>query len=85
MPARLDRIVLNHQGFHDMLTGGPVVDLVGKVVDAIAADAGDGYDGSVIVGKTRARGSVITASYEARAENARHNTLLRALDAGRRL
>lgn len=48
----------------------------------IAAVAGEGYEDSQVMGKTRARASVITATYKAQLDNAKHNTLLRSLNAG---
>jgi hypothetical protein len=51
--------------------------------DRIAAAAGQGFEASVEVGRNRARGSVITATPEARSAEARDHVLLRALDAGR--
>ena len=51
--------------------------------DRIAAAAGPGMEASVQVGRTRARGSVITATKQARDNEARNRALSRALDAGR--
>jgi tRNA A37 threonylcarbamoyltransferase TsaD len=51
--------------------------------DRIAAAAGPGMEASVRVGRTRARGSVITATAQARDNEARNRALTRALDAGR--
>lgn len=49
----------------------------------IAAAAGEGYLASPHEGRTRHRASVITATAEAMVDNARNDTLLGALDAGR--
>jgi hypothetical protein len=54
-----------------------------KRADRIAAAAGDGMESSVVIGRTRARASVITASYAARRAEARNAALTRAIDAGR--
>lgn len=51
--------------------------------DRIAAAAGEGMEASVRVGRRRARASVITATEQARENEARHRSLTRALDAGR--
>lgn len=49
----------------------------------VAAAAGDGYESSPYRGSGRHRASVMTKTPKAMASNAKHNTLLRALDAGR--
>ncbi|MDI2032994.1 hypothetical protein [Paenarthrobacter nitroguajacolicus] len=56
---------------------------VKKRADRIAAAAGDGMESSVVIGRTRARASVITATYAARTAEARNAALTRAIDAGR--
>lgn len=50
---------------------------------AIARSAGPGMESSVVIGRSRARGSVITATFEARHAEARDRALTRALSAGR--
>jgi hypothetical protein len=50
---------------------------------AIAAAAGPGYKAAGGMESRRERASVNTVTYQARADNARHGTLLRALEAGR--
>ena len=54
-----------------------------KRADRIAAAAGDGMESSVVIGRTRARASVITATHAARRAEARNASLTRAIDAGR--
>ena len=54
-----------------------------KRADRIAAAAGDGMESSVVIGRTRARASVITATHAARRAEARDASLTRAIDAGR--
>jgi hypothetical protein len=54
-----------------------------QAAQRIAAAAGPGMEASVEVGRTRARASVITATYEARRAQATRLALIRALDAGR--
>lgn len=49
----------------------------------IAAAAGPGFLASVVVGRTRARGSVITTDERSRRAEATTRALTRALDAGR--
>jgi hypothetical protein len=54
-----------------------------KRADRIAAAAGEGMESSVVIGRTRARSSVITGTYAARRAEARDAALTRAIDAGR--
>ncbi len=49
----------------------------------IAAAAGPGFLASVVVGKHRARASVITATQAARTAEARNRALTKAIDRGR--
>lgn len=51
--------------------------------DNIAAACGDGYVANSGEGKTRSRASVVTATGKAMRDNAKNNTLVRNLDAGR--
>jgi hypothetical protein len=57
-------------------------DLAGRAA-RIAAAAGDGYESSSAEGASRSRASVVTTTYAAIRDNAKHNTLIRAVDAGR--
>ena len=50
-----------------------------KTADAVAADAGSGYESSLSDGRTRSRASVVTASAEAIRAESKSNSLLRAL------
>ena len=59
-----------------------VQNYINQLAADIAARAGDGYEVSHWQGKNRSRASVYTDTFSARYDNARHQTLLRALDAG---
>ena len=50
-----------------------------KTADAVAADAGVGYESSLCDGRTRSRASVVTASAEAIRAESKSSSLLRAL------
>jgi hypothetical protein len=49
----------------------------------IAAAAGPGFLATVVVGRSRIHGSVITATQQARMAEARNRALTKALDRGR--
>lgn len=70
-----DFIALRHEP-------GVVADIDSRA-SRVAAAAGDGYEASSYGGAQRHRGSVMTKTPRAMVSNAKHNTLLKALDAGR--
>lgn len=77
------RIKWNLPAFRELrLEPGVIADL-GERADAIAAAAGPGYEASTFEGKNRGRASVITGDAASRRDNARNQTLLCSLDAGR--
>jgi hypothetical protein len=77
------RIVLNHKGMRQLLRSPEVLADLKRRAEAIAARAGDGMEASSMVGKNRARASVITATHSARRAEATLRALTRAIDAGR--
>lgn len=50
-----------------------------RIVDKILDEVGPEYAGAVTAGRTRSRGSVVTATVEAIIDNNTNNSLLRAL------
>jgi hypothetical protein len=80
---QVDKIKWNLAGFKALRKErGVMSDLIDRG-QAIAAAAGDGVEAEPFTGRNRARVSVLTATVEAARKNARDNTLIRALDAGR--
>lgn len=77
------RVDWNISGFRELrLEPGVVADL-GRRAEAVADAAGAGYEASTFEGRNRGRASVITGDWRSRVDNARNQTLLRSLDAGR--
>lgn len=72
------KIVIDNAGLRALTT--PMIE---SAAERIAEAAGKGFEPSVQQGKTRPHGIVKTATFKARRDNARHNTLLKALNAGR--
>jgi hypothetical protein len=69
---------LNSSGMREMLkSSGVMADLVARA-ERVAQTAGPGMEASSVTGKTRARASVITATTEARYNEASGKTLTRA-------
>lgn len=77
------RIVMNRKGARDLLRSKEVLADLERRAEAIAAAAGSGMEVSAMVGKNRARASVITATHSARRAEATSRALTRAIDAGR--
>lgn len=77
------RIVWRIAGFKELrLKAQPLVD---EIAQSVAESAGEGYLAvSTETPRNRARSAVVTADAHAMADNARNQTLLRALDANRR-
>ncbi len=76
------------RAFEELRRASEVEAALSRSADAIAAGCNgsvqdDGYESSQTRGRTRSRASVITASAEAMADNAAHNTLISNLDRGR--
>lgn len=77
------RIKWNVKAFRELrLEPGVIADL-GERAEAIANVAGPGYEASTFEGRNRGRASVITGDFSAIRDNAKNQTLLRSLDAGR--
>jgi len=77
------RIEVNSEGIQAVLKSDEVRELLRAKAERIAAAAGEGFEASSMIGKTRARASVITATRAARLAEATDRTLTMAIDAGR--
>jgi len=78
------RIRLNRAGVRALLRGSEVQRDVERRASRIKSAAGSGYDSTSEVGPNRARAEVRTADMATRRREAESQSLLRALDAGRR-
>lgn len=76
------RVVMNHSGAEALLKSSAVGGLMLKHARDIAGRAGRGFEASTWMGDSRVIGSVKADTIPAMIENARHNTLLRALGGG---
>ena len=77
------RIELNSRGVAQLLKHPNVQADLARRAAAIASRAGDGMEATAMVGRTRARASVITATAAARKAEASGRALTASLDAGR--
>ncbi|OFQ34007.1 hypothetical protein HMPREF2943_03065 [Corynebacterium sp. HMSC072D12] len=69
----------NVDGFREIRYSPGVKSLVHEHAQAITDKLPDGYGWSAREGKTRYRGLVFPHTYKARIDNARHNSLLKAM------
>lgn len=70
---------LNRAGVKELLKSEGVMSACAEVADSICSRCGDGYVVSKYTGKNRVNASVYAKSIEARVDNAKHNTLLKAM------
>lgn len=69
--------------FEDVRRSEDVERAISASAERIAAACGEGYDANTGDGRSRSRASVVTTNPGAIRDNARNNTLLRNIDAGR--
>lgn len=70
---------LNGAGVRELLKSQEAMAVVKSYADAVQGRAGEGYEVTTYVGKTRVNASVAAATKEARKDNYDNNTLLKAL------
>lgn len=83
MAKKSVRLEWNSAGFRQILASGAVTKDITRRTEAIAAAAGEGMDARFNHDGVRLRGTVITATYEARRAEAAEKALSSAIDAGR--
>ncbi len=76
-------VKLDDKGMEELLRSPPVLADLKRRADRIAAVCGFGYKAYAEQGRSRARASVVAATRGARRDNARKNTLIRNMSAGR--
>jgi len=73
---------LNRAGVRELMKSSDMMDVVTEYARQIRSRAGDGYEVSQYVGKSRVNASVYTDTYKAKKDNLEHNTLLKARGGG---
>jgi len=74
---------LNRAGVRELMQSSEALAICEQYAHAIQSRAGEGYEVTTMVGKTRANASVHAATEEARRDNYENNTLLKARGGGR--
>ena len=77
------RFELNRAGVRDLLRSQEAMNVCENEASRIAMRAGEGYEVTTHVGVNRVNASVMASTPEARRDNSRNNTLLKALGGGR--
>lgn len=73
------KVALNAAGVRELLKSSEMQDICREHATAARSRCGDGYETDVFVGKNRVNAMVWAESVRAKRENAKHNTLLKAL------
>jgi hypothetical protein len=77
-----DGLKLNRKAVRDLLKDPALEQHLLSEAEAIAARAGDGFVASSMIGRNRARASVITESFSAMYREAKYGTLSKAAGLG---
>ena len=77
-----DRLKLNRKTARDLLKDPELEKHLLAEAERIAARAGDGHVASSMIGRNRARASVITDSFKAMRDEAKNGTLSKAAGGG---
>lgn len=71
---------LNSAGVRQLMQSGEMQNVLKDEATIIKNSAGDGYEQDIYVGKTRANAMVYANTYQAKKENLKNNTLLKAVN-----
>ncbi|SBO17430.1 hypothetical protein [Carnobacterium divergens] len=70
---------LNYSGIGMMMKSTEMQNVLSEHATAIKNRCGDGYEQDIYVGKNRANAMVKTSTYQAKKDNLKNNTLLKAV------
>lgn len=70
---------LNKKGVRELLRSDEMKSICEEHANNALSKLGAGYSVSSMVGQNRANASILAETYEAKKENAEHNTILKAL------
>lgn len=73
------KVKLNRSGVANLLKSEEMQSLLLKKSSEVQSRCGDGYEQDIYIGKKRANAMVKATSFKARRDNAKRNTLLKAL------
>lgn len=73
------KITINYKGIGEVLKSTEVIDLLESKAKQIQMRAGEGYEVTTYIGKSRANVSVKAETKKAKRDNSKNNTLLKAM------
>lgn len=73
------KFVLNKSGVRELLKSNEMQSILTEKASDIRMRCGDGYKQDIHIGKNRANAMVWAASYKAKRENYKNNTILKAV------
>lgn len=73
------RFKLNRAGVRELLKSSEMQSILMQKANNAKNQCGDGYSASLHVGKNRANASVMAKTIEARRDNSKNNTILKAV------
>lgn len=74
-----NKFKLNYSGVGQLLKSPGMQEVLTEKATAIRNRAGEGYKQDIYVGKNRANAMVYPATYQAKKDNMKNNTLLKAV------
>lgn len=77
--AKKAKFELNRSGVRDLLRSDEMLNVCKEYADRATASLGDGYESSTHRGKNRVNAEVTAATFKAKKENLKNNTILKAL------
>ena len=75
------RIELNRQGVAELMQSAEMMAVCSRLADRAASQLGSGYEVTTHVGKTRVNAEIAATTYDAKRDNLKNNTILKALGA----
>ncbi len=73
------KVVLNRSGVKELMKSEEMMAICQELADNALSQCGNGYEVTTRVGKTRVNAEIAAVSYSARKDNAKNNTILKAL------
>ena len=70
---------LNRKGVADLMKSAEMKEVLKGYATGIRNRCGDGYEQDIYVGKNRANAMVSAVTYQAKADNLKNNTILKAV------
>lgn len=73
------KVKLNRKGVSDLMKSAEIQTVLKEYATGIKNRCGEGYEQDIHVGKNRANAMVSATTYQAKADNMKNNTILKAV------